>query len=615
MPANNALKVTDINFDTIKSNLKTFLSSQDTFKDYDFEGSGMSILLDVLAYNTYYQSFYTNMIANEMFLDSALLRSSVVSRAKMLGYTPRSARGADATIQVNITPTDSPDSITVAKNTEFTTSIDGIEYKFVVPVQQTIVGVNGTYSANLVISEGEPVTQRFTVSTNSPVRYILDNENVDTTSLTVAVQESTSNTTSNTYSLASNITNVGNNSPVYFIKENEEAYYELEFGDGVLGNRLRDGNIVIAEYRVVNGDDPNGANTFTSPATIGGYSNFTVTTQSEASGGAAIESINSIKFNAPKNFSAQNRAITANDYKNIILAENGDVQNISVWGGEDNDPPTFGKVFIAAKPVTGTVLSDTRKAAIVLSLEDRQVQSIEAEIVDPTYLYIVPNIQAFYDPEQTTQTPGEIVTKIKNAVTNFENTDLNNFQRTFRSSQFIRKIDDADASVTNSSSDFSMQFRINHTIGTAVTYTIKFNNEIFHPHDGHIYSISSSSFVLNGLTQFFDDDGFGNIRTYYLTGSTTRVITNANAGTVNYTTGDVTLLNFDPTSVTGSVLKINAKPKSTEIIPVRAQIPLIADTSITLIDDNTKRVVDTFSGNLTLGDTTIAESALSTVYY
>ena len=615
MPANNALKVTDINFDTIKSNLKTFLSSQDTFKDYDFEGSGMSILLDVLAYNTYYQSFYTNMIANEMFLDSALLRSSVVSRAKMLGYTPRSARGADATIQVNITPNDSPDSITVAKNTEFTTSIDGIEYKFVVPEQQTIVGVNGTYSANLVISEGEPVTQRFTVSTNSPVRYILDNENVDTTSLTVAVQESTSNTTSNTYSLASNITNVGNNSPVYFIKENEEAYYELEFGDGVLGNRLRDGNIVIAEYRVVNGDDPNGANTFTSPATIGGYSNFTVTTQSEASGGAAIESINSIKFNAPKNFSAQNRAITANDYKNIILAENGDVQNISVWGGEDNDPPTFGKVFIAAKPVTGTVLSDTRKAAIVLSLEDRQVQSIEAEIVDPTYLYIVPNIQAFYDPEQTTQTPGEIVTKIKNAVTNFENTDLNNFQRTFRSSQFIRKVDDSDTSVTNSASDFTMQFRINHSIGTAVTYTIKFNNEIFHPHDGHIYSISSSSFVLNGLTQFFDDDGFGNIRTYYLTGSTTRVVTNANAGTVNYTTGDITLLNFDPTSVTGGVLKINAKPKSTEIIPVRAQIPLIADTSITLIDDNTKRVVDTFSGDLTLGDTTIAESALSTVYY
>lgn len=615
MPANNALQVTDIDFDTIRSNLKTFLSSQSTFQDYDFDGSGMSVILDLLAYNTYQQSIYTNMIANEMFLDSALLRSSVVSRAKMLGYTPRSARGASATIQVNITPTDSPDSITVAKNTEFTSSIDGIEYKFVVPNQQSIVGVSGTYSANLVIIEGEPVTQRFTVNSNNPVRYILDNENVDTSSLSVAVQVSSGDSTSNTYTQATNITNVDSNSPVYFLKENEDAYYELEFGDGVLGNSLQDGNIIVAQYRVVNGDSPNGATTFTSPATIGGYSDFTVTTQSNAAGGAGAESINSIKFNAPKNFSAQNRAITANDYKNIILAENGDIQNVSVWGGEENDPPVYGKVYVAAKPVTGTVLSATRKAAVVASLTNRQVQSIETEIVDPTYLYIVPQVQAFYDDTQTTQTPGEIVTKIKNKITSFETTNLNNFQREFRSSRFVRTIDDADTSITNSSSEFKMQFRINHTIGTAVTYTIKFNNRIFHPHNGHIYAISSNSFVLNGLTQYFDDDGFGNVRTYYLSDATTRVVTNATAGTVNYTTGEVILLNFNPTTISGSVLKINAVPYSTEIIPVRAQIPLIADTTISLINDNTKLVVDTFSGNLTVGDTTLAESALNTVYY
>lgn len=615
MPANNALKVTEIDFDTIKTNLKTFLSSQEQFKDYDFEGSSLAIIVDLLAYNTYYQSIYTNMVANEMFLDSAILRPSVVSHAKALGYTPRSARGASATLQVTITPDDSPDSITVAKDTQFTASIDGNDYKFVVPEQQSIVGVDGVFSANVIIKQGEPVTDRFTVSSVNPVRYELDNENVDTTSLTVRVQESVSNTSSNTYSLATNLTTIGNNSPVYFLEENENSYYELKFGDGILGNALRDGNIIIAEYRVADGSVVNGADTFTSPSTIGGYSNFSITTQAAAAGGAEPESINSIKFNAPKSFQAQNRAITLNDYRNIILAENGDIQNISVWGGEQNDPPVFGKVFIAVKPLTGQTLSATRKAEVVASLVDRQVQSIEAEIVDPTYLYIRPDIQAFYDDTKTTLTPGEIITKIKNNVVGFEQTELNNFQRDFRSSRFIRRVDDADDSITNSTAEFFMQSRINHQVGSAVTYTIKFNNPIFHPHDGHIYALSSSSFVLNGLTQFFDDDGFGNVRTYYLSDSVTRVVTNANAGTIDYLTGDVIILNFNPTSVTGDVLKINVKPASTEIIPVRAQIPLIADTSILLINDNTKEVVDRFTGDITLGDETLAETALSTVYY
>ena len=614
MPANSALSITSIDFDNIKSNLKTFLASQGELKDYDFEASTMSTLLDVLAYNTYYQSIYTNMVANEMFLDSAQIRNNIVSRAKMLGYTPRSAQGSSATIQLNVTPSTTVDSLTVAKNTSFTSTIDGTDYTFVTPEQTTILNVGGTYSANVVIKEGTPLTHRFTVSTSNPVKYIIPNDNVETGSLAVQVQVSSSNTSANVYSQASNITTVDNNSPVYFLQENVDGKYELTFGDGVLGNSLQDGNIVIVDYRTVNGAVTNGANTFVSPDTIAGESNFSVTVQSNASGGAAKESDTSIKFNAPKSFASQNRAVTINDYKSIITSENGDVQNVSVWGGEQNDPPQYGKVYIAAKPVTGATLSSTRKSQIVESLKDRQVQSIEAEFVDPTYLYIVPTSQVYYDPKTTTLSAGEILTKVKNQIISFESSTLNNYNTEFLFSAFSRAIDNSDTAITDNSTSVAMQQRVNHTVGSGVTYTLLFNNAIFNPHAGHNYVVSSNAFTLNGLTQYYDDDGNGNIRTYYFS-SGVRTVTNETAGTVDYKTGKIILTNFNPTAITGDVLKITATPASNRIKPVRAQIPLIADTTIKMIRTDTLAIQDQFSGSLTVGDTTIASTALSSVYY
>ena len=614
MPANSALSITSIDFDNIKTNLKTFLSSQGQLKDYDFESSTMSVLLDVLSYNTYYQSIYTNMVANEMFLDSAQLRNNIVSRAKMLGYTPRSAQGASATIQLNVTPSTSVDSLTVAKNTSFTSTIDGTDYTFVTPEQSTILNVGGTYSANVVIKEGTPLTHRFTVSTANPVKYIIPNDNVETGSLAVQVQVSSSNTSANVYSQASNITTVDNNSPVYFIHENVDGKYELTFGDGILGNSLQDGNIVIVDYRTVNGAVTNGANTFVSPDTIAGESNFSVTVQGNASGGAAKESDTSIKFNAPKNFASQNRAVTINDYKSIITSENGDVQNVSVWGGEQNDPPQYGKVYIAAKPVTGATLSSARKTQITESLKDRQVQSIEAEFVDPTYLYITPTCQVYYDPKTTTLSAGEILTKVKNQITSFESSTLNNYNTEFLFSAFTKAIDNSDTAITDNSTSVSMQQRINHTIGSGVTYTLLFNNAIFNPHAGHNYVVSSNSFTFNGLTQFYDDDGNGNIRIYYLS-SGIRTVTDATAGTVDYQSGKIVLTNFNPTAISGDVLKITAAPASNRIKPVRAQIPLIADTTIKMIRTDTLAVQDQFTGSLTVGDTTLASTALSSVYY
>lgn len=619
MPANNALKVTSLDFDTIRSNLKTFLSSQNEFSDYDFEGSTISTLLDLMSYNTYYQSVYTNMVANEMFLDSAILRNNVVSNAKMLGYTPSSAQGSTATIQVNVTPTGSPDSLTVAKNTAFTSTIDGIDYTFVTPEQSVILNASGTYSANLTITEGTPLTHRFNVSSSNPVRYVIPNSEVDTGSLAVTVQVSSSNTTSNTYTKATNITNVDENSPVYFLQENLDGKFELTFGDGVLGNRLQDGNIVIANYRVTNGSTTNGANNFVSPATIGGESNFTVNLIEAASGGADRESIDSIKFNAPKNFQAQNRAITTNDYKNIVLAENPDVQNLSVWGGEQNEPPVYGRVYMAAKPVTGLSLSSARKTQITDSLKSRQVQSIEAIMVDPTYLYIKPTIEVNFDSERTTLTSGELLTKVKNKITQYESARLNDFKVEFLYSRFIRSIDDADDAITNNSTSVEMQQRVNHTIGSSISYTLNFNNPIFNPHAGHTYAISSNGFTLNGLTQYFDDDGNGALRTYYISSGSTRTYTNSSAGTVNYQTGQIKITSYNPTAISDSILKINAVPASRDIVPVRAQIILIADTKITMIEDRGQYggnvVREIFTGNLTTGDETLATTALSTVYY
>ena len=402
MAANNALRLTDINFDTIKANLKAFLSSQSQFSDYSFDSSTMSILLDLLSYNTYYNAFYLNMVGNEMFLDSAQLRNSVISRAKQLGYTPRSARGATATLNTLITPSGNPLSVTVAANTKFTTSIDGISYTFVTPEAYSLSQQSdGTFIGSIDIKEGIPLQHRFTVSTTNPVRYILPNRNTDTTSFKVRIQESSSNTSISTYNLASDLSTVNSTSVIYFIQENENNLYEIYFGDNVFGKKPKDGNIVIIDYRICNGSLPNGANNFSSPSSLGGYSTFTVSTTSAAQGGANQESITSIKYNAPMKFQAQDRLVTSNDYKSAVLEENGDIQSLSVWGGEENNPPIYGKVFVCAKPRSGAIISTQRKELIKSQLKQRNVLAIDIEFVDATYLYIVPTIKARYNPDLT----------------------------------------------------------------------------------------------------------------------------------------------------------------------------------------------------------------------
>ena len=604
MAANSAINVTSLNFDNIKESMKTYIASKPEFTDYNFEGSTISMLLDLLAYNTYQNAFYTSMVGNEMFLDSALLRDSVVSRAKMLNYVPRSARGASTTLTVEITPTGAPDSVTVAKDSEFSATIDGEAYKFVTPQAYSFSSTDN-YSGTITITEGRPVTHRFTVNTNSPVRYILPNENVDTTSITVDVQTSSSDASSVRYNLASDITEVQANSAVYFLQEVEDNQYEITFGDDVIGQAPVDGNIVIANYRICNGTDGNGISSFTSPSTLGGSSTFTTLVDAATSGGANNETIESIKFNAPKNYETQNRAVLAEDYKRLILRDNGDVQSISVWGGEENNPPIYGKVYISIKPTIGNTISSQRKTEITTELKKYNVLSIDPEFVDATFLYIRPTVEVRYDSKTTTLTGPQVQTKVLNAITNFESTKLGTFDnKTFRYSQFVKAIDAADSSIVSNLTTIQIEKRFVPSLTNSTTYNVSFSNALHNPHAGHRYAISSSAFTYRGNTSYFDDDGSGNLRIYYITGSNTRVYTNETAGVVNYRTGLVTINSFLPSAFVGSSLSIFADSADDDVNAIRNQILLIAGANVTLIDDATTLVAATTVTATTSGVTT-----------
>ena len=591
MAANNALIVTDINFDTIKSNLQSYLSSQNEFKDYDFEASGMQEIINLLAYNTYYNSIYTNFVANEMFLDSALIRNNVVARAKMLGYTPQSAKGARASLRTTITPSGSPTTVTVPANTQFTTAVDGVTYTF-----STISNIaftpdaNSNYINTLTIREGDPVQESYTVSSTAPVRYLLNNENCDTDSLVVTIQTSSSNTSIDKYTVADGLTTLNGNSTVYFLQENNDGAFEVQFGDGVLGKRLADGNIVKLNYNVCNGPVTNGVRTFTGPATLGG-SNYTFTVSSAASGGSNPQSIDSIKFSAPKNYENQNRAVTVNDYKSILLAKTNDLETISVWGGEQNNPPIYGKVYICAKPFGGNILTDLRKSELVSLLDDYNSVTLEPVFVDATFLYIVPTVTLTYNSNRTSKSPERLITQSDGVISTFQSTELSSFSQTFYESRLMEKLTKIDDSVISVSINSEMQKRFIPVTGNVLTsYTLQFNNPIFNPHPGHKYAISSSAFTHNGFTVYFDDDGSGNLRIYRIEEGK-RVYVNTTAGSVNYETGTINIFSIKISDYVGDAIKVQAEPAEEDISTIRNQILLIADAFVSVKDVKNNSVV------------------------
>ena len=589
------LQVTELDFDDIKNNLKTYMKNQDEFKDYNFEGSGLSTLIDLLAYNTHYLAMNTNLAMNEAFLDTATLRSSVVSHAKTLGYTPRSARAPLAYLDVTLN-TRSITSATVEKGTKFTTQVDGSTYSFVVNETRTTTSSNGILRfVNLPVYEGTLVTAKYTVdNANLEKRYLVTDNRADTTTLSVKIQTSASDLTTRTHALATDITQAGNQAEVFFLQEVEDGRFEVYFGDGIVGKKPEDGNIVILEYIVTNKTAANGASRF-SATSVGGVSDVTVATLVESRGGAEPETIESIKFNAPLDFASQGRAVTSRDYKTILPQLYADIKAIQVWGGEDNDPPRYGQVYISIKTNSGVILTASQKNNIEGLLSKYNIASVRPTIVDPEVTKVRLTTSVKYDTKSTTKAAETIATDVRNAMVAYNNSDLQNFDGVFRYSKLSRLIDAADSSILSNITTLKIEKTFKPLLNTFAQYILTYSNAFYHPHDGHNSMmggvITSSGFTIAGNTNtlYLDDDGKGNLRTYYLVGGTTRTYVNETAGTVNYSKGEITItsLNITGTSNSDNTIDVLVVPNSNDIVPVRNQLIEIdlTNTRITAEED------------------------------
>jgi hypothetical protein len=598
--ASNKLEVSDFDFDSIKANLKTFLQSQTEFQDYNFEGSGFSILLDVLAYNTHYLGFNANMLANEMYLDSADIRKNIVSLAKMLNYTPSSVRSPVASIDIEVNDA-TGSTLTMPKGTIFTTTVSGVGYQYLTNEDYTITPTNGVFNfSDIDIYEGTLVTFRYTVDNEDPdQKYIIQNANADTTTLKVSVQESSTNTTTNIYSLAGGFNSVTDTSKVYFLQEVDDGKFEVYFGDGVLGAAVSTGNIVILEYVVTNRDESNGASTFTLATTIGGFSDITITTNSVSQGGNAAESKESIRFNAPLGYATQSRAVTTSDYETIVRSIYPNALSVSAWGGEDDETPVYGTVKIAIKAASGSTLTTSTKQNIITSLKAFNVASVRPVIVDPETTSILITSTVKYDSRLTTKSATTLKSDVLNTITDYNTNTLQKFDSIFRYSKILGLIDNTDTSIVSNITTIKIRKQFSPTLNSSTKYDIYFRNSLYNPVSGYNASqggvLESSGFKVSGdttNTYFLDDDGAGNVRRYRFLGGTRSYINNTQ-GTINYSTGQITLNSLNITTIenirgaTSTVIELTVKPNSNDIIPVRDQIVEVdvANSSITVEPD------------------------------
>jgi len=603
MASDNNLKLDALDFQGIKTNFKSYLQSQDQFRDYNFEGSGLNVLLDLLAYNTYYNSFYLNMVAAEAFLPTAQKRNSVVNLAKSLNYTPRSVTSATISGTATLTLTSSPVSITIPAYTSFTGSVDGITHNFLNTSAVIVSPTSGVYSSTMSLREGRYISRRYTVNLNdTDQRFLIPNTTVDTSTLTVSVLNSSVDSTTRTFSKVTNLVEVTSTTRVYYIEEAEDGQFEIKFGDGVFGVALDAGNIVVLEYLVSNGSSANDIESLTYADAIAGVTSITFVASDPATGGSDRETVNQIKFNAPKAYEAQNRVVTADDYKTLMLQQ-ATVDSCVVWGGEDNDPPTYGKVFIAVKPTTGDVLTATEKLNLINSvIKPKKVLTISTEIVDPEYVFIIVDATVKYQSDATISTSAEIKQLVIDTIKAYNTDEINQFSKYFRYSKLSRLIDVSERSILSSVTIAQMRKELDVQLGIGTRYEIGFSNRIdnatngrpaTHP-NGVGNKITSNAFTFGGFPNCFLEDNNVIIRIYRVFGIENISVSN-NAGTIDYITGKIVLTSFAPTAFNdgGTTLKITAVPQDKDILPLRGQIITIrdADITVTMIDDKSISLV------------------------
>ena len=484
--ANSNIQITDLDFNTIKTNLRKYLQSQDILKDYNYEGSALSNLLDLLAYNTQYNAYYFNMVANEMFLDSAIQRSSVVSHAKLLNYTPKSVSAPAAIIDLKINQVTNA-ALTLPKFTNFLSEgIDGVNYKFVTLDDYTVNAnsYNNTVTfSNLTIKQGEPVSLAFThdVATNPSATFEIPDADVDTSTITIVVQQSTTNSYSQVFTLAQEFLDLMPSTTSYFLQEGPNGNYQVYFGDDILGKALTDGNVVLISYITSSGTSATGANTFVLMDSISGYSNTVVTGVSSAVQGSDRESIASIKYTAPKAYSAQGRAVTKEDYIYLIQNNSGifPIDAVNVWGGEDNDPPVYGVVFVAIKPKGGYTLTSSQKTIIENEIiKPISVVTVKPKIIDVDYTYVVVNSNILYSPKLTQYSASQLQTQVYSAIQAFAASTLNTFNSTFQLYGLISAVQAVSPSFITNDANIVLQKRFIPDTENSTSYTFYFGTSL-----------------------------------------------------------------------------------------------------------------------------------------
>ena len=590
------LNVTELDFDDIKGNLKTFMRNQSEFTDYDFEGSGINALLDVLAYNTHYLAMNVNMAANEMFLDTASLRESVVSHAKTLGYTPNSARAPIGTVNVTLNNFGSLTTATIPAETVFTSTVDDVSYQFVTIAEYSATAANGILSfSNIPIYEGTYTKNRYTVDTNNvDQKFKLTSDRADTTTLKVQVFDSASSSNFSTYTLATDITQVGSTSNVYFLQECDDGKFEVYFGDGIVGRAVSDNNVVVLSYVVTNKTKANSATNFRTTASISGITDVTTTTVSIASGGAEPESIQSIKLNAPLDYAAQGRAVTPEDYKVIIPKVYPNTKSVQVWGGEDNAVAVYGRSYISIVPTAGSITAAAKEQIINDLKNTYTIASVTPVIVDPVTTFIRLGVNFKYNKKNTTKTSETLVSNVRTALQNYDANNLQKFDGIFRHSVVTGLIDDVDESILSNITTVKLSQNITPTLNVSTKYNLEFNNAIYNPHSGHAAAeggvLSSTGFKISGNANemFLNDDGQGNIRMFYYSDGTTLTYQDETAGTINYTTGEIEITALNITSISNvdgvasSSIRIVVTPNSTDVVAVRNQILQVDFTNTTV---------------------------------
>jgi hypothetical protein len=586
------LNVTELDFADIKQNLKNYLKQQSVFSDYNFDGSGLNVLLDVLAYNTHYNAMAAHLSLNEAFLESAQIRGNAVSRARMLGYVPSSELTARASVTIVIDVSSEsgtiPGSITIPRGTKLTTTVGGLTYQFVTTDSATATRIGNLFTFTAVeIGEGNYNSIKYRVDNDIAIqKHQIPHKNVDTSSLRVRVQANEESSSYDLYTRFETLLQVDGASKVYHLQENSNGFYEIYFGDNVIGNKPSYNNIVTLDYIYTHGKEANGASSFTMVNSIEGFSTISVTTLKNSEGGADQEEIESIRFNAPLSYTSQNRAVTSEDYRAIINRNFTNIASINTWGGEDNAIPDYGKIYICIKPNTADVLTTAEKISITGSiLKGKNVVSITPEILDPNYSYLELDVIFKYNPNLTDRTGADLKSLIQDTIDDYSLNNLNKFDGLFRHSALLKLIDNADPSILNSTVRPFLFQNLTPTANILNNKTLTFPGVIYVPGGADESCITSTSWTDgNGIVNYFNDKA--------ITGSTTRqifayqlvgddkVITIDDCGTVTPSTGTVILNSFTPADTTA--IRITIVPNSLDIAPKRDEILSVDGTRLTV---------------------------------